>query len=75
MKHFVTAASYNHHHETIIIRHLLTDAGLNFYFENEIMASLYPGPQSIRLKVHPNDLDTVTAILNSFNEGSHLKIV
>ena len=76
MKNFVTAATFNHPHETAIIKHLLTDAGLNFYFENELMASIYtPGLGAVRLKVHRNDLETVQEILNSFNSGSHLKIV
>ena len=79
MKHFITAAVFNYPHETTILRHLLDSEGLQYYFENETMADLLPmysvALGGIRLKVHPNDLDTVKEILASLDTGSHLKIV
>lgn len=79
MKHFITAAVFNYPHETTILRHLLDSEGLQYYFENETMADLLPmysvALGGIKLKVHPNDLDTVKEILASLDTGSHLKIV
>jgi len=79
MKHFVTAAVFTYPYETAILKHLLQDAGLQFYFENEFMAGLAPmytvALGGIKLKVHKNDLDTVNNILEDFNFNNHLKIV
>ncbi|MFP9097528.1 DUF2007 domain-containing protein [Flavobacterium sp. RHBU_24] len=79
MKHFVTAAVFTYPYETAILKHLLQDAGLQFYFENEFMASVVPmyglALGGIKLKVHKNDLDTVNQILEDFNFNNHLKIV
>lgn len=73
MKHFVTAAVFTYPYETAILKHLLQDAGLQFYFENETILSIIP--LHIKLKVHKNDLDTVNQILEDFNYNNHLKIV
>lgn len=79
MKHFVTAAVFTYPHEIAILRHLLQDTGLQFYFENETMLSVVPfytqALGGIKLKVHRNDLDTVNQILEDFNYNNHLKIV
>lgn len=79
MKHFVTAAVFTYPYEIAILRHILTDAGLSFYFENEAMAQVIPmytyALGGIKLKVHKNDLDTVKEILEDFNYNNHLKIV
>jgi len=79
MKHFVTAAIFSYPHEITILKHLLLEAGLQFYFENETMTSVVPmysqALGGIKLKVHQNDLDTVNEILTQFNNGNHLQIV
>ncbi|KGO92717.1 hypothetical protein [Flavobacterium subsaxonicum] len=79
MKHFVTAAVFTYPHEIAILRHLLQDAGLQFYFENETMLTVVPmytqALGGIKLKVHVNDLDTVKLILDEFERGNNLKIV
>lgn len=78
MKDFVTAAVFNYPHEITILKHLLTEAGISFFFENETMTGIVPfysfALGGIKLKVHPNDLDTVTAILKDLSDN-HLKIV
>jgi hypothetical protein len=78
MKDFVTAAVFNYPHEITILKHLLTQAGISFFFENETMTSIAPlysfALGGIKLKVHPNDLDAVTAILKDLSDN-HLKIV
>lgn len=79
MKHFVTAAIFTYSHEITILKHLLEEAGLQFYFENETMASVVPlytqALGGIKLKVHKNDLNTVKEILDNFNHNNHLKII
>ncbi len=79
MKHFVTAAVFNYPHEITILRHLLEDEGLQYYFENETIADLMPmysyANGGIKLKVHPNDLDAVKEIISRLDTGTNLKIV
>ena len=79
MNDFVTAAVFDYPHEITILRHLLTEVGISFYFENETMASIAPMYSQafggIRLKVHPNDLLEVKDILKSLNDSNNLKIV
>lgn len=79
MKNFVTVAVFSYPHEITILRHLLTNAGISFFFENETMTSIAPmysfALGGIKLKVHPNDLNTVKEILNDFNNHDTLKIV
>jgi len=79
MEHFITAAVFTYPHEIAILRHLLTGAGLTFYFENETMAGFAPmythALGGIKLKVHKNDIETVKEILNSLETGPDLKIV
>jgi len=79
MNHFITAATFSYPHEITILKHLLVEAGLSFYFENETMATVVPlyshALGGIKLKVHPNDLTTVKDILEQLNTNTHLKIV
>lgn len=78
MKDFITAAVFSYPHEITILKHLLQDAGISYFFENETMMTIVPmysqALGGIKLKIHPNDLDTVKAILENLN-NSHLKIV
>lgn len=79
MEQFVTVAVFNYPHEIAILKHLLDEAGLRFVFRNETMASIAPmysyALGGIRLMVHPNDLDTVKEILNTFEKDGNLSIV
>ena len=79
MKQFITAAVFTYPHEIAILKHVLQDAGLQFYFENETMLTVVPmyahALGGIKLKVHPNDLQMVHQILQELNNGNHLKIV
>jgi len=76
MNHFITAATFSYAHEITILKHLLLEAGLSFYFENETMATVVPlysqAFGGIKLKVH---LNTVKDILEQLNTNTHLKIV
>jgi len=79
MNNFVTAAVFTYPHEITVIKHLLQEAGISHYFENEAMAGIAPMYShafgGIRLKVHPNDLVTVKDILDQFTSEQDLKIV
>lgn len=79
MKHFVTAAVFSYPHEITILKHLLAEAGISYFFENETITSLAPFYSNafggIKLKVHPNDLEAVNDILDELNNPDHLKIV
>ncbi|KAF2519007.1 DUF2007 domain-containing protein [Flavobacterium salilacus subsp. salilacus] len=79
MKDFVTAATFTYPHEITILKHLLAEAGIAFFFENETMTSIAPlysaALGGIKLKVHRNDLETVKAILKNFSSENNLRIV
>ncbi|HLF50988.1 DUF2007 domain-containing protein [Flavobacterium sp.] len=79
MEEFVTVAIFYYPHEIVILKHLLDDAQLHYYFENEMMTTIAPmytqALGGIKLKVHPNDIETVKEILDQLNDETNLKIV
>ncbi len=77
MTDFITAAVFNYPHEITILKHLLAEAELSFYFENETVNHIAPAMAQggIKLKEHPEYLETVKEILEKFNERNNLKIV
>lgn len=79
MKEFITVAVYSYPHEITIIKHLLEEAGISYFFENETMASIAPmysyAIGGIKLKVHPNDIEEVKTILKNLEEQNNLRIV
>ena len=79
MENFITVAIFNYQHETLIIKNLLEQEGIAYFFENETIVGIDPFSTiaygGIKLKVHPNDEATVKEILKQLNEDDHLKIV
>ena len=79
MENFITVAVFNYQHETLIIKNLLEQEGIAYFFENETIVGIGPlatiAYGGIKLKVHPNDEVTVKEILKKLNEDDHLKIV
>lgn len=79
MNPFVTAAIFNYPHEIAVLKHRLEMEGIAHFFENEGMASVAPmysvALGGIRLKVHPDDLDTVRSILDDLDDPTRLTIV
>jgi hypothetical protein len=77
MESFKTIAIFSYDHETVILKHLLEQQSIPYFFENEIMLSVVPMYSAalggIKLKVHPNDFEQVQEILDNLNNP--LKIV
>ncbi|MGO4773642.1 putative signal transducing protein [Flavobacterium sp. W22_SRS_FK3] len=77
MESFKTIAVFNYQHETVVLKHLLEQEEIPYFFENEILLSLMPiysnAIGGIKLKVHPDDFDEVQQILDNLNNP--LKIV
>jgi hypothetical protein len=77
MESFKTIAIFNYQHETVVLKHLLEQEQIPYYFENEMTLSVVPmyttALGGIKLKIHPNDFDEVQQILDNLNNP--LKIV
>nr|WP_294787210.1 DUF2007 domain-containing protein [uncultured Flavobacterium sp.] len=77
MGSFKTIAIFNYQHETVVLKHLLEQDGIPYFFENEMTLSVMPFYSNalggIKLKVHPNDFEQVQEILDNLNNP--LKIV
>ena len=42
MENFVTVAIFNYQHETLIIKNLLEQEGISYFFENETIVGIDP---------------------------------
>jgi hypothetical protein len=79
MEKFITIAVFDYVHEIQILKHRLDQEELQYFFENEIMSSFAPMYSNalggIKLKIHPNDFETVKTILQEMKYDNKLKIV
>jgi hypothetical protein len=79
MEKFITVAVFDYVHEIQILKHRLDQEELQYFFENEIMSSFAPMYSNalggIKLKIHPNDYETVKTILQEMKYDNNLKIV
>ena len=79
MERFITIAVFDYIHEIEILKHRLDQEGLQYFFENEIMSSFAPMYSTalggIKLKIHPNDIETVKSILREMRYDNNLRIV
>ncbi|HPF09958.1 MAG TPA: DUF2007 domain-containing protein [Flavobacteriaceae bacterium] len=79
MEHFVTIASFTFPSEYAVLRLLLEQEQIRFFFQNETMVSMLPFQSNaiggIRLKVHPEDCSEAMSIIENLSKGSHLRIV
>jgi hypothetical protein len=78
MEDFITIAVFSYPHEITILKHRLNLEGISYYFENENAISVVPmysiALGGIKLKIHPNDSETVRGILDELENGN-LRIV
>ena len=74
---FKTIAIFNYQHEIVVLRHILDQEEIHYFFENENIISIDPLASfaygGIQLKIHPNDFEQVQEILDNLN--SKLSIV
>nr|WP_315163353.1 DUF2007 domain-containing protein [uncultured Flavobacterium sp.] len=71
MEEFKTIAIFNHSHEIVVLKHILQQEDIPYFFENEITLSVAPFYSTalggIKLKVHQNDFEAVQEILDNLN--------
>ncbi len=71
MSEFITVATFNFAHEITILKTVLDNEGIPYFFQNENLISINPFATiaygGIDLKVHPNDVNQVKEILNNLN--------
>lgn len=79
MEKFITVAVFDYVYEIQILKHRLDQEELQYFFENEIMSSFAPMYSNalggIKLKIHPNDFETVKTILQEMKYDKNLRIV
>jgi hypothetical protein len=77
MEDFKTIAIFNYSHEIVVLKHILDQEEIKYFFENETMSSIAPFYSNalggIKLKIHPNDFIRVQKIVDDLN--SNLNIV
>ncbi len=77
MSEFITVATFNFPHEIIVLKSILENKGIPYFFQNENLIATNPFATiaygGIILKVHPYDEETVKEILNNLN--TNLEIV
>lgn len=73
----MTVAIFNLPTEIAVLKSVLENEGIHYFFENETIVSIDPFASiaygGIKLKVHQNDVQVVKGILD--NLDSHLRIV
>jgi len=71
MKDFKTIAIFNYQHEIVVLKHILEQNEIHYFFENENIISIDPLATfafgGIKLKVHRNDFEQVKEILDNLN--------
>ncbi len=76
MEEFVTIATFNFPHEIIVLKSILQNEGIAFFFQNETLVSVNPLASyaygGIQLKIHPNDFKTVQKILDELNNNLNI---
>jgi len=77
MEEFQIIAIFNYSHEIVVIKHLLEQEQIKYFFENETLVSIDPFASfaygGIKLKVHFSDFEKVQTLLDHLN--NNLKIV
>ena len=79
MKNFTPIAKFTYEYEYSILRLLLEQAEIQYFFKNETMVNMVPFYSNalggIILFVHINDKDQALQIMEDFNSQVNLRIV
>ncbi len=79
MEEFKTIAIFNYAHEIIVLKTILDNKRIPYFFKNENLISVDPLASfaygGILLKVHPNDFEIVKEILDNLSKKENLKVV
>lgn len=79
MTEFIKIAVFTYPHEFVVLKLLLENEDLRFFFQNETVIAIVPFYSNalggIFLKVHPEDVGQAEEILKNFNAGANLHIV
>jgi len=79
MKNFTPIAKFTYEYEYSVLRLLLEQAEIQYFFKNETMVSMVPFYSNalggIVLFVHINDKKEALEIMGKFNSQAHLRIV
>ncbi len=71
MQDFKIIRTFNYSHEIVVLKHLLEQEKINYFFENEMLVSIDPFGSfaygGIKLKVHINDFEKVQQLLDDLN--------
>ncbi len=79
MKDSVIVATFTYSFEYTVLRLLLEQQQISYFFENETMAGVFPfysqALGGIHLRVHPKDSDRVKKLIEDLKNNSKLRIV
>lgn len=79
MQEFVKIAVFTFPHEYAVLKLLLDQAEIRYFFQNETVIGVIPfysnAMGGIFLKVHSEDLEDAKQILEDYNYQNHLDIV
>ena len=79
MKDFITVAFFTYPSEYVVLKLLLQQEEINYFFLNETSSSILPitirGKGGIRLQVHKNDEEKVLKIISDFESDASLNII
>jgi len=79
MKYFVTVANFTYSSEYVVLKMLLNQEEIDYFFKNEASFSILPitfcGRGGIELQVHKKDVEKTLKIIEDFNSNASLEIV
>ncbi len=79
MENFIVVAVFTYAHEYFVLKMVLDQKRIPYYFQNETMLGVLPFHSlalgGIRLLVHPNDLLEVNQIIDDLKHNKDLHIV
>lgn len=79
MKDFIRVVTFTYPHEYAVLRNLLDQENIQYYFENETSIGVVPFYSNalggIHLNVHPKDRQRVLQIIDQLDRNADLRIV